>query len=399
MITSDVSMMNSKVSQVSFDFPIQFNNASQSSKDHNSYIESNTITIQDITWYVRLYINGYDDGNEDDGYNNNVNCSTVCIYASKSLHETTNYIIKLISNKNNYHIRDTILSDAVHPVPIMKNNQCLGMKLKNCIDRTSLLNTTYYLSNDVITMNVNIRFSSIDTNKYFFITNKDHQTFNHKISYDIYQDMAKILFDESTSDFLIKVIYDPSSATTSTIVDADADTAVGNDTTSNGDDDINQAVSSSHDQSSSSCTRSSRKRPLNSLSVNSNESSNNNVISSNYNGSSSSSRRSSSSSSSRRGKNSRANTNDNSSCDIPVHKVILQSRSNVFRSMFSMNMIETTSHEITITDFTYDVVKEFIKFLYLDKCNQQILKKYSLSLLSIAHKYSVQGLFELCENY
>jgi hypothetical protein len=80
---------------------------------------------------------------------------------------------------------------------------------------------------------------------------------------------------------------------------------------------------------------------------------------------------------------------------IPVHKLILQLRSPVFKAMLSSAMKESTSNEIIICDFDYDVVKEFIRFLYLDTCDTRALE--AKSLLAIAHKYEVKGLIQACE--
>ena len=82
---------------------------------------------------------------------------------------------------------------------------------------------------------------------------------------------------------------------------------------------------------------------------------------------------------------------------FPVHKFILQLRSPVFKAMLSSAMKESTSNEIVISDFDHDVVREFISFLYLDKCDTTAFE--SKSLLAIAHKYEVKGLLIACENY
>jgi hypothetical protein len=67
--------------------------------------------------------------------------------------------------------------------------------------------------------------------------------------------------------------------------------------------------------------------------------------------------------------------------------------------MLSSGMMETTSNKIIISDFDFEVVKEFINFLYLDTCDQDVLTKHAKSLLAIAHKYDVKGLIQLCENH
>ena len=84
---------------------------------------------------------------------------------------------------------------------------------------------------------------------------------------------------------------------------------------------------------------------------------------------------------------------------IPVHKFVLQSRSKVFKAVLLSTMKESTSMEIIISDFDHDVVKEFIRFLYLDKCDKEILDKHAKSLLAMAHKYEVNKLFEICDSF
>ena len=90
---------------------------------------------------------------------------------------------------------------------------------------------------------------------------------------------------------------------------------------------------------------------------------------------------------------------DNGSKTIPVHKFILQLRSPVFKTMLSSRMKESTSNEIIISDFDHDAVKEFIRFLYLDKCDKDILDKHAKSLLAMAHKYEVKGLLNITVDY
>ena len=80
---------------------------------------------------------------------------------------------------------------------------------------------------------------------------------------------------------------------------------------------------------------------------------------------------------------------------VPVHKLILQLRSPVFKAMMSSTMKESTSNEINISDFDHEVVKEFIRFLHLDTCDTSALE--AKSLLTMAHKYEVKGLFHACE--
>ena len=49
---------------------------------------------------------------------------------------------------------------------------------------------------------------------------------------------------------------------------------------------------------------------------------------------------------------------------FPVHKAILASRSNVFRTMFVSNMVEATACEAVIEDLDEETLEEMIHFLY-----------------------------------
>lgn len=84
---------------------------------------------------------------------------------------------------------------------------------------------------------------------------------------------------------------------------------------------------------------------------------------------------------------------------IPVHKFILQSRSKVFNTMLSSTMKESTTNEMIISDFDYDVVKKFISFLYLDTCGAAVLDEHAKPMLAIVHKYEVTRLFRICESF
>eukprot|EP00975_Prorocentrum_lima_P015665 3321300-Prorocentrum_lima.AAC.1 len=51
---------------------------------------------------------------------------------------------------------------------------------------------------------------------------------------------------------------------------------------------------------------------------------------------------------------------------IPAHHLVLVTRSEVFRAMFSSNMIEATERVVHIDDFDLPVVKAMLRFLYSD---------------------------------
>lgn len=84
---------------------------------------------------------------------------------------------------------------------------------------------------------------------------------------------------------------------------------------------------------------------------------------------------------------------------LPAHKFILSLRSPVFKAMFSGAMNEATSNEVLIPDFDAVVMKEFISFVYTDRCERSVLEQHAEPLLAIACKYQVPGLETMCENY
>lgn len=84
---------------------------------------------------------------------------------------------------------------------------------------------------------------------------------------------------------------------------------------------------------------------------------------------------------------------------FPVHKLILSSRSPVFKAMLNSNMLESRTHEIIIVDFSADIVKEFLSFLYTDQCNIDLLDQIAEDLMRIANKYEVPFLQSFCEKH
>ena len=84
---------------------------------------------------------------------------------------------------------------------------------------------------------------------------------------------------------------------------------------------------------------------------------------------------------------------------LHAHKFILCLRSDVFRTMFDSHMQEANSNSITISNFSVDVVREMLYFLYTDTCHVELLPDLSHTLLGIACKYHIEGLKQICEHY
>ena len=84
--------------------------------------------------------------------------------------------------------------------------------------------------------------------------------------------------------------------------------------------------------------------------------------------------------------------------EIPAHRVILASRSTVFRAMFEHNTIESKEGRVDITDCTTEAILAMVNFMYSDAAPQFDDATFSSSeLLMVAEKYDVQGLKRVCE--
>lgn len=84
---------------------------------------------------------------------------------------------------------------------------------------------------------------------------------------------------------------------------------------------------------------------------------------------------------------------------IHAHSFILSLRSEVFRAMFNSPMKESETREIIIPDFEAPVIKDFLSFIYTDRCDQKVLEQHGELLLAMACKYQVMGLETHCENF
>jgi len=83
--------------------------------------------------------------------------------------------------------------------------------------------------------------------------------------------------------------------------------------------------------------------------------------------------------------------------EIFAHKLILQIRSNQFKGMLSSGLRESRSNKIMITDFSYDIFFEVLRFIYTDNC--EITEDNCLNLLQASNYYQLDRLKALCELY
>ncbi|MCO5594542.1 hypothetical protein L7F22_048574 [Adiantum nelumboides] len=84
---------------------------------------------------------------------------------------------------------------------------------------------------------------------------------------------------------------------------------------------------------------------------------------------------------------------------IRAHRAVLISRSTVFKAMLETKMEESRTNIIKITDFTYDVLRLFIHYLYSAEIYPESLEDSAVDLLALAEKYNVKQLKLLCERY
>jgi len=78
---------------------------------------------------------------------------------------------------------------------------------------------------------------------------------------------------------------------------------------------------------------------------------------------------------------------------LKAHKLILATRSSVFRAMFDTDMIEGRESRVVVEDLEVPVVKGLLKYLYSNQVEEEI----SSGLLEAAEKYDLQDLKSACE--
>nr|CAD2187452.1 unnamed protein product [Meloidogyne enterolobii] len=85
---------------------------------------------------------------------------------------------------------------------------------------------------------------------------------------------------------------------------------------------------------------------------------------------------------------------------INTHRFILAKNSVVFQKMFEqMGMTEVLNGKIKIVDSSPECFKAMLEYFYSGEIDKKTIEKYSEDLFSIAHKYEVKQLMEICENY
>nr|CAD2174026.1 unnamed protein product [Meloidogyne enterolobii] len=62
-------------------------------------------------------------------------------------------------------------------------------------------------------------------------------------------------------------------------------------------------------------------------------------------------------------------------------------------------MEEAQNGKIKIVDSSPECFKAMLEYFYSGEIDKKTIEKYSEDLFSIAHKYEVKQLMEICENY
>uniref|UniRef100_A0A0K0E8B7 BTB domain-containing protein n=1 Tax=Strongyloides stercoralis TaxID=6248 RepID=A0A0K0E8B7_STRER len=83
--------------------------------------------------------------------------------------------------------------------------------------------------------------------------------------------------------------------------------------------------------------------------------------------------------------------------EVPVHKIILSTRSSVFYAMFNSDVVETQSNTLKINDFRLEVVKEMLRYIYTD--TYLFMADMAVEMYMIADKYDIIDLKNISENH
>jgi speckle-type POZ protein len=87
----------------------------------------------------------------------------------------------------------------------------------------------------------------------------------------------------------------------------------------------------------------------------------------------------------------------NSEEPVLVHSALLVARSPVFRAMLCHSMKEGVDKEIRIEDMDTEVLRQLVRFLYMDSTGD--LRRTAVPILLAADKYDIKKLQLICENY
>lgn len=81
---------------------------------------------------------------------------------------------------------------------------------------------------------------------------------------------------------------------------------------------------------------------------------------------------------------------------IPVHKLMLAARSEVFLAMLQHELNESKSGIVTIKDIETFVLRPFLKYIYSGKLPDYLSEEMTYELYSVGDKYAVSTLRKSC---
>ena len=79
------------------------------------------------------------------------------------------------------------------------------------------------------------------------------------------------------------------------------------------------------------------------------------------------------------------------------NKAILAARSNVFKTMFEQDMLESKTGEVLVKDVKPEVMEQVLRFIYTDEVDNTALELMARELFAAGNKYELDGLKKLCE--
>lgn len=80
--------------------------------------------------------------------------------------------------------------------------------------------------------------------------------------------------------------------------------------------------------------------------------------------------------------------------ELKVHKAILAYKSPVFKAMFCHNTREANENSVKIIDFSFDVIKDMVQFMYTGHIEN--FENHAADLLAVADKYCIEDLKIIC---
>lgn len=79
--------------------------------------------------------------------------------------------------------------------------------------------------------------------------------------------------------------------------------------------------------------------------------------------------------------------------------MIFPGASSNFKIMFSSDTLEAKENRVIFKEMDFEVLEQFIKFIYSGQVDEDIIKNIALDLIFVADIYQLKTLTKLCEFY